>query len=616
MLWVSQPIKSGAAVSANASQPNHTEHALLVLLGQYAQHLGLIQALMDVPLHQKTYIHRPQTKIVEFLVAMLAGLPHLEDISRDGRPLDQDQAVATAWQQAGWADYSGVGRTLQALTPAEAEAIGRVLHEISQPLIDEQITQALVEQGRLIYDGDLTGRPVSNTSTTYPEAAFGHMDDEVRLGYQAAMVSVGSPTYGRLWLAVKPHPGDLVSCLLAEALVLAAEAATAVRPWRRTELLRHRWQALCERCSQAEQRLAQRRTDLATAQTALRSRTERLQAAETTLAALVTDYQDRQRPERPHSLLAQARQQAEIRQRQHARQAQVVAHVTKQVERQQEALVLVQAQEAGLRERWQRFEDDNATNPAPVAAVFRLDAGFGTGDNVALLIEMGYEVYTRPHNHQIRDSLLSQVADTTAWMRVGANADMVAWPTQTLPSCPYPVDLALERFYTGQTLRHGVLLHFGNDPVTADLPAWFGFYNARQTVEAGIKEGKGVFQMHHLKVRTAPALWLQEQCAAFAANFIRWAALWLSTQCDQEPEQWLAPVATSVKTLVQVAAHTPADVAWLPDGCLLRFTDESLYAGRTIQTGGWAFQLSLPLFQSCSFEPFSTNQALIAQPLR
>ena len=79
-------------MSENATQPSRTEHALLVLLGQYAQHLGLIQALMAVPLHQKTYIHSPQTKVLEFLVAVLAGLPHLEDISRDGRPLDQDQA--------------------------------------------------------------------------------------------------------------------------------------------------------------------------------------------------------------------------------------------------------------------------------------------------------------------------------------------------------------------------------------------------------------------------------------------------------------------------------------------------------------------------------------------
>jgi hypothetical protein len=29
---------------------------------------------------------------------------------------------------------------------------------------------------------------------------------------------------------------------------------------------------------------------------------------------------------------------------------------------------------------------------------------------------------------------------------------MVAWPAQTLLSCPYPVDLAVQRFYTGQNL--------------------------------------------------------------------------------------------------------------------------------------------------------------------
>ncbi len=600
----------------SAAQPSHTEHALLVLLGQYAQHLGLIQALMAVPLHQKTYIHSPQTKVLEFLVAVLAGLPHLEDISQDGRPLDQDRAVALAWQQPAWADYSGVGRTLQGLTQAEAEAIGQVLTEISRPFIDEQVTQALAEQGRLIYDGDLTGRPVSNTSTTYPDAAYGHMDDEVRLGYQAAVVSVRSPTYGRHWLSVKPHPGNLVSCLLAEELVLAAETATGVRPWRRTAGLAQRLQAQSTERSQAEQRLNQRRIGLAEAQAELQVRQAQLQAAETRLAELTADYANRQRAERPHSQLAQVRQQVQTRQGRCERQAQVVAKATQHVARQTSALGVLQAHEAALRQRLTRFEHENATNGAPVPAVFRLDAGFGTWDNVALLIEMGYEVYTRPHNHQVRDSLLRRITDATCWTRVGANAEMAAWPAERLNDCPYPADFALERFYTSKTLRYGVLLHFGTDAVTTDLPAWFSFYNGRQTVEAGIKEGKGVFQMHHLKVRQAPALWLQEQLAAFAANFVRWAAQWLSTQCYQEPAQWLEPIAASVKALVQVAAHTPARVEWLLGGCLLRFTDESVYAGRAIQTGGWAFQLSLPLFQSYRFEPFSTNRTLIAQPLR
>ena len=288
----------------------------------------------------------------------------------------------------------------------------------------------------------------------------------------------------------------------------------------------------------------------------------------------------------------------------------------KLIQRQQLEIVSLQAQVAQLQDRLRRLVDENATNVAPVQAVFRLDAGFATWDNVALLIELGYEVYSRPYNQKIRAALLRRTGPATAWVRVGDNAEMVAWPNQQLKGGPYPVDIAFERFYTGKTLRYGVLLHFGTDRVTADLPAWFAYYNARQTIEAGIKEGKGVFQMHYLKVRSAPALWLQEQFAAFAANFIRWAARWLSMQSYQEPRRWLQPVAASVKTLVQVAAHTPATVLWLPDGCLLRFADESLYAGRVIQIGGCAFQLSLPIFQNVDFDPISTNRALIAQSLR
>jgi len=95
-----------------------------VLLGEYARQLGLTQALNAVPLQQKVRTHRPHTKVIEFLVAILGGLPHLEDISRDGHPLDQDGAVALAWQQSAWADYSGVSRTLQGLSMSEAQAHG------------------------------------------------------------------------------------------------------------------------------------------------------------------------------------------------------------------------------------------------------------------------------------------------------------------------------------------------------------------------------------------------------------------------------------------------------------------------------------------------------------
>src|SRR6266699_2456873 len=90
----------------------------------------------------------------------------------------------------------------------------------------------------------------------------------------------------------------------------------------------------------------------------------------------------------------------------------------------------------------------------------------------------------------------------------------------------------LSRFYTGKTLKLSALLHFGAQPVTEQLPKWFQQYNGRQTTLAGIKESKQVFYLHHLKVRSEPAIYLQEAFVLFAANFIRWAAHCLQARCE------------------------------------------------------------------------------------
>jgi hypothetical protein len=171
-----------------------THHAMLVAWGEFAQSIGQMLEIDRVSLHQKAVTHRPQTKILEFFVAILAGLEQLKDLSRSAHPIEQDQAVVKAWRQLAWADYSGVSRTLTELYQEEAEQIAGVLNKISKPILDEEVMKALQLCGRPSYDGDLTGWPVSNSSTTYPNVGCGHMDDAIRLGYQAAMVSMHSPT--------------------------------------------------------------------------------------------------------------------------------------------------------------------------------------------------------------------------------------------------------------------------------------------------------------------------------------------------------------------------------------------------------------------------------------
>lgn len=581
-----------------------THHAMLVAWGQFAQCIDLIAQIEAVPLHQKAVDHMPNRKVLEFFVAILGGLPYLKDISLSAHPLDQDHSVAQAWGQDAWADHSGVSRALSALTMDEAQRTVDVLTCVSRPFIDREVMLALRDRGQIVYDGDLTGRPVANNSTTYPNVAYGHMSDTVQLGYQAAMVSFHSPTYGRQWLSVVPHPGSTVACTQAEAMVRAAEAQTGVRPWRRTGLLAQRlaqaqaqWQRWEAAATQAGQALVQ-------AQTALRQTRQQLRDWQDRVAQYETAYQQRQRPARPHSRLAQARAKVGVYQRRQARrehqEAKAQAHLARQQAHVNECLTHVQE----LKRRLEQFEQENAANPTPIRATFRLDAGFGISENVALLIEMGYELYIKPYGMWLRARLKERVSAQTSWTSVGHNAEMTAWAAMEVHDFPYPLDMALERFYTGDTQRFSVLLHYGQDPVVADLPGWFQTYNERQTIEAGIKEGKHVFQMHHLKVRSQAALFLQEHLAAFAANFVRWAAHWLTTQCPQEPEGWQEETLPGIKTQVQVMAHTSAYVEWHEQGCLLRFSDHSVFVGRSLRViRQWTYQLVLPLFKSRVFSP-------------
>ena len=575
---------------------------MLIPWGLFAQEIGLVQRIQDVPIPQQTREHAPQSKLLELFVATLSGCAYLQDISQGTAPLDQDAAVARAWGQEGWADYSGVSRTLKACTPETVTALEAVLSDISRPFIDREVMLALRDEGVLVYDGDLTGRPVSNTSRSYPGAAFGWMDDEVRLGYQAALVSLQSPTYGRLWLSVKQHPGDTVAMSQVQAMAQAAEATTGVRPWRRTELLKQRiadqrplLNAVKEQEARAQERVAQAREQLQQVEQDQALWKQRVNDLEAT-------YRDRDRPERPYSALSQARRKVAVRQQRLIRRQQALAKAERWLERSEQKLLALQTELAVLEQRLARFEEDNRTNNSPIRAIFRLDAGFGSGANIALLIEMGYDVYTKAGNHQVVRALRRQVSTDSQWTKVGKNAEMVTWKELAITNCPYPLNAGLERFHADDKEKHAVLLHYGLEQVTQDPVTWFNFYNQRQTIEAGVKEGKGVLQMHHFKVRSPAGLVIQELLTALAANFIRWAAQ--SLEQNSASAAPLARIQASVKHAVRIGANTPAWVIWQSQGCLLRFTEHSPLAGIELAIGHIGpIQLPLPLFKSPVLEP-------------
>jgi hypothetical protein len=85
------------AMSDEETSVQRTQHAFLVAWGWFAEETGLIQKIQAVALKQKTRIHSPQSKVLEFVIGTLAGMRHLQELSLSAHPLDRDEAVAEAW---------------------------------------------------------------------------------------------------------------------------------------------------------------------------------------------------------------------------------------------------------------------------------------------------------------------------------------------------------------------------------------------------------------------------------------------------------------------------------------------------------------------------------------
>jgi hypothetical protein len=584
------------------SRPD-TEHGLLVAYGQFASENGLLERLMTVPVPVKTRVHKPQAKLVEFLVGILSGTEYLQDLDLSARPLTKDSAVASAWGQASFAHYSGVSRTLDAAGSDTVSAVESALRAFSQPFLDEALADGLRRGEPLVFDCDLTGQAVSPTSRSYPGAAFGWMDDEVRLGYQLARVSLETKRFGRLWLAGFHHPGDTVSVSCLKELVEAAERTTGVRPRRRTELVQRRLDSLALRLARFEGLAARQEVEI-------KEIAARLDWLVVRLALAAWRLGETEAPLLPNCLSLEApmlgtHSQARSRlEKQRASWQGQEERARAQLAKARSVLARHQAQAASIHQEldalalWlSRLAADNATNPNPPVCLLRLDAGFGSGPNLAWLIELGYQVYTKAISDQTTKALLSQVKPDSSWVRAGANAELLAFADYHQHDCPYPLRVALERFQTGSTLKHAALIEYRDDDQVLALPAWFSLYNVRQTIEAGNKESKTVFRVQHLMSRSAVGIALQALFTTFASNFVRFAADWLRSRVES-PRRRFLKLLSSVKGLTRVAANSPAYIDRSAGGYSLQFTKRSSLPEAVIHlTTPFARQLALPIDQ-------------------
>ena len=125
-------------------------------------------------------------------------------------------------------------------------------------------------------------------------------------------------------------------------------------------------------------------------------------------ADLEAKYARRGKKTRPYSKLAQARNKVRSYGDRLERRQKEVASATRLLEKERRRLQALQVTMEVLEERLSQFEAGNHANPSPIRAVIRLDAGFGSAENIALLIEMGYEVYSKPTNVQVTKELRKQ----------------------------------------------------------------------------------------------------------------------------------------------------------------------------------------------------------------
>jgi len=503
-----------------------TEHALLVAYGRFAQQIGLADALERIPFKMKTIDHRPQDKTVELLAHLLAGGMHVSELGKSAHPLVQDAAVAAAWGQESFASASGVSALLRSVSAETVSTLKITLRQVIDPY-RRRVLRA-ISPSWLVIDLDLTGLVVSDQATTYEGADFGYMGevDGTGRGYQFARAQLAGPQ-DPFVLGGFLHPGRTVEIHCLEELIALIEREVG-RPRRRVELFDGRIQALGERVTEVDAELARRRNG----NIFLRRHTKKWEAER----------------EKLHDQIAQ-----------------------------------LQAQRAAL-------AAENAANLHPRRIILRMDGGFGHAAKLAWLDEQGYDFVARVHNHRVSERLRQE--EGLKWEKVSKNGFLAESKETSLGECPYPMRLFLCRQWWGDKRpeRWSALVATPSLPADAWPPRRIGvFYNGRQTIEAGIKEGKGIFASRHLPTRHRDGIAFYEELVLFAQNLVRWFR-----------RQFLGHTllaAASIKELVRIGANSHAQIRH--DGCALILTfaadgpwrDISLPLGRNVAA---CYQLALP----------------------
>ena len=488
-----------------------TEHGILVPLGRFAQQIGVDDAFRRIPFEMKTVVHAPGDKLSELLCHICGGGMHVTDLENSSHPLVADPTVAAAWGQASFASASGVNALLRKTSPTSVAAVKQELQAVLAPY--RQRVLRTVTSAWIVVDLDLTGLVVSDQATTYEGADFGYMGEtgKVGKGYQFARAQLMAAR-DSLVLGGFLHPGNTLSTQCVGELIGLIEA-TVGRPRRRVDVLSERLEKLREQVG--------------------------------ALQAQLTRWEAEGRRRRSHDEVA-------------AR----FARLRTQVEE--------------LEKRRVTFEAENRANPTARRIVLRVDGGFGTAEHFADLYERGYSVIARVHSPHIAHCL--QRETDLHWDKISKNGFIAASVRTQLGDCSYPLRLfACKQWWGDNRPERWSALATTPD---LDAPNWSArrvgvFYNGRQTMEAGIKESKGIFASRHLPTRHHAGIALYQELVLFAQNFLRWFRRQVLGNTDL--------AAAGIKELVHIGANSRAVVARANTGLILTFVGDGPWCDLAIR---------------------------------
>ena len=252
---------------------------------------------------------------------------------------------------------------------------------------------------------------------------------------------------------------------------------------------------------------------------------------------------------------------------------------------------------ATLRARRDQLAAENAANPNPRRILLRLDGAFGNARDLAWLYEQGFSVVARAQAHRVAEALRPEAG--LRWEKVSKNLFVAEGQRRHLGQCPYPMRLLVCRQWWGEEHRERFSALVATPDLDAD--AWpvrrLGvFDNGRQIIEAGIKEGKGIFASRHLPTRHRAGIALYQELVLFAQNLIRWFR-----------RHFLAGsvlAAASIKELVRIGANSRALIIVHHGLVLLTFAADSSWRGITLPLRSeLTHQLWFPFLEDRSLAP-------------